>query len=282
MNEIIIATVILGGMGLVFGAGLAYASKLFAVEEDELIAKVRSLLPAANCGSCGYAGCDGLAAAIVEGEAEVFACPVGGEAVATAIANALGRDVQVAERMVARVLCSGNCQVTRDKFLYDGLKDCFAASQIFGGYKLCHYGCLGYGNCQRACPFGAIELVRGVAIVNEDLCKACGLCVKACPKKLIEMTPVSTRYLVFCSSREKGAATRKACDVGCIGCGRCLKACAYGAITMDGPLAKIDPCKCTNCGECAKVCPTRAIVKIGDAAAVTPASPESKFAEEPA
>lgn len=263
MNELILATIILGGMGLAFGVGLSIASKIFAIEEDALIVKVRSFLPGANCGACGYPGCDGLAAAIVEGEADVLDCPVGGEAVAAAIAEALGKPMGDFERVVARVLCAGNCEVTRDKFLYDGLRDCFAAAQIFGGYKSCHYGCLGFGNCQRACPFGAIDMVKGVAVINEDKCKACEKCVKACPKLLIEMVPVSKRYLVFCKSKSKGAATKKDCDVGCIGCSRCFKACAYGAITMNGPLAKIDPCLCTNCGECAKVCPTGSIFRIG-------------------
>lgn len=264
MNDILIATVIMGVMGLLFGVGLAYASKIFAVEEDELIVKVRSLLPQANCGACGYAGCDNLAAAIVEGEARVFDCPVGGDAVAEAIAELLGKNVELGDRRVARVMCRGNCEVTRDKFHYDGMQDCFAAAQIFGGYKSCYYGCLGFGNCQRACPFGAIDMVSGVAVINEDRCKACELCVSACPKVLIEMVPVTKHYAVFCKSKDKGGPTKKNCDVGCIGCTRCVKACAYGAITMNGPLAKIDPCLCTNCNECALVCPTKSIIRIGN------------------
>ncbi len=251
-------------MGIVFGAGLAVASKIFAVEENELAVKVRALLPGANCGACGYPGCDNLAAAIVDGTARVFDCPVSNEAVVSQIAEILGVQVKNTVREVARVLCSGNCEVSSNKFLYDGIKDCSAVTQIFGGFKSCYYGCLGFGNCQKACPFGAINLDKGIAIVDENKCKACGLCVKACPKMLITMVPVNKRYLVFCKSKDKGATTKKYCTVGCIGCTRCVKACAYNAITMEGPLSKIDPCLCTNCGECEKVCPTHSIVKISE------------------
>ncbi|HPI21761.1 MAG TPA: RnfABCDGE type electron transport complex subunit B [Spirochaetota bacterium] len=262
MNEIIIATVILSALGLFFGVGLSIASKIFAVTEDERVAKIRALLPGANCGACGYPGCDGLAVALVEGKARVLDCPVGGETAGDAIAEVLGLAVEKGEKMVARVLCKGDCDVSRDKFSYDGLQDCVAAAQIFGGSKSCRFGCLGYGNCQRACPFGAIDMIKGLAVVDEARCKSCGLCVAACPKALIEMAPMTGRHFVFCKSKDKGAATKKACDVGCIGCTRCFKTCKYGAIRMEGPLAIIDPCVCTNCGECVPVCPTHSIVRI--------------------
>ena len=262
MNEIIIATAVLSGMGLVFGVSLAYASKVFAVVEDERVMKVRALLPGANCGACGYAGCDGLAAALVAGTANLRDCPVGGEDVAEKIALVLGMQVDKSERRVARVLCAGTNEVSREKFTYSGIADCFAAAQIFAGFKSCSYGCLGYGNCQRACPFGAIIIRKRVALIDEAKCKSCGICIETCPKALIEMVPVAKRYLVLCKSKDKGGVTKKNCGVGCIGCTRCVKECPVGAISMVGTLAKINPAMCTNCGKCVEVCPTHAIVKM--------------------
>jgi ferredoxin len=160
------------------------------------------------------------------------------------------------------VLCNGSCSVSREKYYYHGIEDCAAAAQIFGGHKSCKYGCLGNGTCIRVCPFDAIAIVEGVATILQDKCVSCGLCVQACPKNLIELVPVSKNYSVLCRSKDKGPVTKKSCDLGCIGCTKCVKACPAGAISMEGPLAKIDPGKCTNCGECVKVCPTTAIRKV--------------------
>ncbi len=262
INDIIIAASIIGGLGVIFGIGLALASKVFSVEVDERVVRIREVMPGANCGACGFAGCSAYSDAVVSGKAKTNACPVGGETVAAQIAEILGVEASGVDRKTARVLCNGRCSVTTEKYVYDGIDDCHAAAQLFGGHKSCNYGCLGHGTCVKACPFGAITIAGGVAIVIEDRCKACEACVSSCPKKLIEMVPKEKKYSVICRSKDKGPVTKKNCEVGCIGCTRCVKACTFGAIAMDGPLAKIDTAICTNCGECVKVCPTMAIRKM--------------------
>ena len=259
MNDILLAVLVISGLGLIFGIGLSYAAKVFAVEVDERIPLVREVLPGANCGACGFPGCDGYADAVVSGSAGVNECPVGGDAVAGQIAGIMGVEAAGIKRTAARVLCNGRCSVSKEKYAYEGIHDCFAAAQLFNGHKACSYGCLGHGNCVKACPFGAIVITGGIARVIEDRCKACEKCVSACPKHLIEIIPKDKKYSVMCRSKDKGAVTKSNCEVGCIGCTRCVKACTFDAIHMEGTLAKIDYDKCTNCGECTKACPTMAI-----------------------
>ena len=263
MSEILLAAGVVGIMGILFGIGLAWSAKIFHVQEDARTAAIRSFLPGANCGACGFPGCDGLAAAIAAGKAGVRACPVGGEDLASKLSEILGVNIDESERKVARVRCNGSKNVSREKYAYHGIEDCFAASSVFAGHKACQYGCLGNGTCMRACPFDAIEIINGVSVICQEKCRSCGLCVEACPKKLIELVPVSKQFTVLCRSQDRGAATKKKCDVGCIGCTKCVKTCPEGAIEMTGaPLAQIDPEKCTNCGECEKVCPTGAIKRV--------------------
>jgi len=253
---------VLGSMGILFGIGLSYAAKIFAVSVDEKVALIRESLPGANCGGCGFPGCDGFAAAVAQGRAPIEACSVGGSEVSAKLGEIMGLSVAQTEKKAARVLCNGNCTAAVGKYDYYGIRDCVAASTIFAGHKSCSHGCLGFGTCLTACPFGAIAIENGVAVVNEALCTACGKCVAACPKKLIELVPVSGKYTVLCRSKDTGMATKKNCTVGCMGCMKCVKVCVPAAIGMEGPLAKINPAKCTNCGECAKVCPAKAIVMI--------------------
>lgn len=259
MGEIAVAALVIGGLGALFGIGLSYAAKVFAVKVDERITQIREVLPGANCGACGFVGCDAYADAVASGKAEVNACPVGGNAVAEKVAAIMGVESEGVKRTAARVLCNGKCSVSKEKYEYQGIDDCFAAAQLFNGHKSCSYGCLGHGNCVKACPFDAIVMTEGIARIIEDRCRACGKCVLACPKKLIELIPKDKKYSVMCRSKDKGAVTKNNCEVGCIGCTRCVKACRFEAISMEGPLAKIDYSKCTNCGECTKVCPTMAI-----------------------
>lgn len=262
MNSIIIPVLILSALGILFGAGLAYASKKFEVKVDERVAAVREVLPGANCGACGQTGCDGFAEAIVEGKALPNGCPVGGADAAVAIGEIMGIEVDTTEVKTARVHCNGRDSVSRYKFEYYGMEDCTAAAQLFAGRKHCTYGCLGLGSCVKACPFDAIVIVNGIARIIEDRCKSCGKCVAACPKQLIELVPRTKEYSVMCRSKDKGPITKKNCDVGCIGCQKCTKICKHEAIQMEGFLAKIDYEKCVNCGECMEVCPTMAIRRL--------------------
>ena len=250
---------ILGAMGAVFGVGLAAASKVFEVKVDERVAQVREFLPGANCAACGYSGCDGYAEAVVSGEAKPNKCPVGGQAAAAAIAGVMGVEAGSQQKMVARVRCLGTTGSCGEKYEYNGIADCTAASLVSGGPKSCTYGCMGFGSCVKACQFDAIYMYEGIACVSAERCTACGQCVQSCPKSLIELVPEDKQYIVSCMNRDKGGVTRKACSVGCIGCMRCVKACEYGAVTVENNLAVIDYEKCQSCGECVKACPQSCI-----------------------
>lgn len=259
---ILIAALILGAMGLVFGILLTFTSKIFAVPANPTRDAIRDSLPSANCGACGYPGCDGCADAIASGKAPVNACPVGGADVAAKIAGILGVDpVDAADRKVARVLCQGDCANAKEKFDYTGIHDCVAASTVNDGYKACGFACLGLGTCVKACQFDAIHIdpVRHIAVVDEDKCTACGKCVEACPKSVIELKSASAPVALLCRNTGKLKQVMDVCKVGCIGCQKCAKACKFGAITMEDNLPVIDLEKCTGCQMCAEVCPTSAI-----------------------
>ena len=258
--QIFTALAVLGVLGLLFGALLGFASKIFAVEKDERIDKIVSNLPGANCGGCGFAGCSNFAQSVVEGKAKYSGCPVSNDAQRAKIAEIMGVSAtDDSAKMRAVVRCSGSCDVTEEKYDYDGIRDCNAAARLRGGQKQCQYACLGFGSCVSACAFDAISVENGVAKVDEDKCTGCGKCAEACPKKVIALVPTTASRLVLCSSKDKGAAVTKACRVGCIGCGLCAKNCPVGAITIENNLAVIDTEKCINCGECKNKCPRKII-----------------------
>ena len=257
---VIVAAAIVGLLGLVIGILLGAVNKAFEVEVDEKEVAVRECLPGNNCGGCGFAGCDALAAAIAKGEASAGSCPVGGAAAATKIAEIMGAEVDLT-RYVAYVHCCGTPQNAVAKYEYVGNHSCREAVTVGGGSaKACAYGCLGLGSCVEACEFNALYIVNGIAKVNKEECKACGACVKACPKNLIELVPYEQHVFVKCSSHGKGKAVKTACSVGCIGCGLCRKNCEHGAIDIVDNLAVIDYSKCVGCGKCAEKCPAKAIV----------------------
>ncbi|TYQ14908.1 UNVERIFIED_CONTAM: RnfABCDGE-type electron transport complex B subunit [Acetivibrio alkalicellulosi] len=257
--NLLVSASIVGGLGLLFGVGLSVASKKFAVKVDERVAKVRDALPGANCGACGLTGCDAFAECLVKGECSINGCPVGGEELVNNLSQILGVKAEATVAMTARVMCSGTHQLCKQKFDYSGIEDCLAAAKLYGGPAACTYGCVGMGNCVRACPFDAIVMIDGLARIVESKCKACEKCVGACPKNIIKMVSKCSEYTVTCKSLDKGAVVRKNCNVGCIGCRKCSKVCPVNAITFNGTLAQIDPEKCINCGECMKACPTNAI-----------------------
>ena len=261
MTGIILAAVIVGGTGLFIGIFLGLADKKFAVEVDEKEEAVLGVLPGNNCGGCGYPGCSGLAAAIAAGEAPVNACPVGGAPVAAKIADIMGVEAGEQIHEVAFVKCGGTCEKAKQSYEYYGLHDCVMINMMQnGGPKSCAYGCLGEGSCVKACPFDAIHVVDGVAVVDKEKCVACGKCVATCPKGLIQIVPYSAEHLVQCSSHDKGKDVKAACQAGCIGCTLCTKQCESDAIHMDNNLAVIDYEKCTNCGKCAEKCPVKVIL----------------------
>ncbi|MDR1061726.1 MAG: RnfABCDGE type electron transport complex subunit B [Clostridiales bacterium] len=257
--NIIIPTLIMSALGIVFGIGLAVASKAFGVEADGRIALVREALPGANCAACGYTGCDGYAEAVVSGEAKPNKCSVGGPDCAARIAAIMGVEAGAMERMVARVRCAGTAGACKTKYDYQGIEDCAAAKLMHDGPSACSYGCAGFGSCAKACNFGAIYMEDGVARVIASKCTACGMCVAACPKRLIALEPADANFTVCCANRDKGMYVRRSCTAGCIGCMRCAKACLVQAITVTDSLASIDMGKCRRCGECMKVCPQKCI-----------------------
>lgn len=260
---IVIAALVVGAVGIFVGLFLGVAGIKFKVETDERQEAVLAALPGNNCGGCGFAGCSGLASAIVKGEAPVNACPVGGDSVGKAIAAIMGVEAEGTEKRVAYVHCQGDCEKAGVDYDYAGIQDCRMMSFVpNGGPKSCNSGCLGYGTCVTACPFDAIHVVNGVAVVDKEKCRACGKCVDICPKHLISLIPYEAKLTVACSSTDKGPITMKACQVGCIGCGICAKVCPRQAVTVENFHAAIDQSKCIGCGICAEKCPKKAIVKV--------------------
>ena len=240
-NSLLTSVLIIGLSGLGCGLLLAIAARFLHVFEDPRIEKVTGLLPGANCGGCGYAGCADYAKAIVEKNAPTNLCrPCRAEAVRE-ISALMGVEAKAAEKMVALVLCNGGDVHARRASLYNGLAECVSADMLAGAGKICRYGCLGFGNCARICPVGAIQTAaNNLAVVNPDLCIGCGLCVKACPRNLIRLVPASHTVHILCRNRDRGILTRKACEVGCIACQKCVKAVNGQGIHMEGNLAVVD------------------------------------------
>lgn len=257
--NILYAVLILGLLGVFFGAVLAVASKVFAVEKDSRADEILENLPGANCGGCGYSGCSAYANALVNENARVGACPVGGEKLAEKIAEILGVKPGKNTRITAMVLCSGGNHAKK-KYEYAGAHDCVSANALAGGPLSCEYGCLGFGTCMSACLFDAIHIKDGVAKVDHEKCTGCLRCLNACPRHIIVSVPYTADVNVLCSSHLRGPDLRKICEIGCIGCKLCEKTCKYDAIHVVDNLAVIDHEKCTSCGECAKKCPRHLIV----------------------
>lgn len=264
ISAIIYPVVSIGGMGLLFGIILGVAAKKFAVPVDDTVENVKEYLPGANCGGCGFPGCDAMAKSIASGESGVNACPVCSTEQVAAIAKIMGLEATSEEKKVAVLRCKGDISHSKAKYEYKGIQSCTDANLVGGGPKVCTYGCLGFGTCQTACQFGAITLVQGLPVINPDKCTACGGCKRACPRNIIHILPISTSYHVNCISKDKGKVVKEGCTVGCIGCGICAKQCEVEAIQLKDNLAEIDSQKCIQCGKCEAKCPTKAISNLRD------------------
>lgn len=261
----ILSLSLLGGLLAVI---LYIVAQKFKVQEDPRIDQVLEVLPGANCGGCGFAGCRAFAEHYVNNpETTDFFCPVGGNQVMKLVARVLGKEVREQVPKVAVLRCNGSCGVRERLNVYDGSPVCAVAADLYDGETGCSYGCLGMGDCVNACAFDAIYIdpLTCLPVVVEDKCTSCGACVRACPRSILELRPKgpkNRRIYVACANKDKGAVTRKVCSVGCIGCQLCVKACPFEAITVTDNLAYIDPDKCRLCRKCVAVCPAGCILEI--------------------
>ncbi len=259
ISAILLPVSCIGGLSLVFGVGLGIAAKKFAVPVDERVEDVKNCLPGANCGGCGFAGCEALAKAIVSGESPINACPVCNKDQIVGIAKVMGAEATAGVKKIAFIGCKGNSEVTKTKYNYSGIPTCHDAQLIGGGPKVCKYGCLGFGSCVKVCQFGALTVNKGLPIVDQEKCVGCGACEKECPRHIIQILPEGTAYQVSCISQDRGKDVKLGCSVGCIGCGLCMKQCEVGAIKFENNLAHIDENLCIKCGKCEEKCPTKVI-----------------------
>lgn len=262
MNSIVIAILLLVVAGFIVGVVLTVASVIMAVPVDPKEEEIIKVLPGANCGACGFSGCQGYASALACGEtANCSLCAPGGKDVMEKVSAILGLNPELGNlQFTAVVKCRGTCENTSSRVKYEGVKSCQMASQVLGGPQKCSEGCLGYGDCMRACPFDAINLIDGVAVVDPRKCKACKLCVAVCPKKIISLVPLSKKNAVnLCSNHEKGGIAKKNCSAACIGCSICAKKCPKGCITVENNNATVDFNSCVGCNLCVKNCPTTAM-----------------------
>ncbi len=250
------------GVGALFGMGLAFAAKKFSVKKDPRVEQVVSVLASAHCGACGYPGCEQYAEAVVTDPAvSPNLCTPGGDKAAEMVALITGKKAEAREPLFSRIMCQGDWKKSVKRFKYEGVQDCRASVLAGGGDKACIYGCLGFGTCMKACPFDAIYMnEENLPVVDIVKCTGCAVCEQVCPKKVIEIIPAGKAVLVACHSKDKGADTRKSCQIGCIACGMCIKICPFEAPYIDNNSAVIDLKKCRVCGLCVRKCPTKAIV----------------------
>ena len=260
MNPILLAILSVVVIGVICAVMLVIASKVMAVKTDERMVALRAALPGANCGACGYAGCDGYAAALADSSDErTNLCIPGGDAVSRDLSDILGVDFSDVVEKVAVVHCCGDNASTSEKMSYDGIKTCQASKQFFGGKNACSYGCIGFGDCAVACPQNAITIIDGLARVDTTVCTGCGICAGVCPNKIISVEPDVIHQVIMCSNHDKGAVARKLCKNACIACKKCERGCPTGAITVVDNLPIIDYDKCILCGKCAQECPVHCI-----------------------
>lgn len=267
-STVFITVISLSLLALISAVMLYFVAQKFKVFEDPRIDQVQEVLPAANCGGCGYAGCRNFAEALVKSETlEGLNCPVGGAPVMGTVAKILGKEAPVSDPLVAVLLCNGTPEYRPRTSKYDGAQDCRISHNLYVGESDCSFGCLGKSDCVRACNFDAmyIDQVTELPVIIDDKCVACGACVKACPRNLIELRKKAKKdrkIYVACSNCDKGGPARRACKVACIACNKCFNVCAFDAITIENNLAYIDATKCTFCRKCVTECPTNSIIEL--------------------
>ncbi|UCD56725.1 MAG: RnfABCDGE type electron transport complex subunit B [Candidatus Hydrogenedentota bacterium] len=260
MQAVFLAIMVVGGLGLVAGAVLAFASMKFAVEVDPRVEELEATLPGVNCGACGHPSCTAAAKAIAEGKVPINTCVAGGEAITQMVARAMGVEAGPVVPRIAKVQCRGDVGIAKLQYEYHGIDDCRAAYVLFNGAKACPHGCLALGSCAKACPFDAIEYkFHRVPYVRYDKCTGCGVCVDVCPRNLIDLYGATDEVFVMCKSHDKGARVRKVCEVGCVACGVCERSCPFDAITVQDGLAVVEHSKCVKCGICVMMCPYNCI-----------------------
>ncbi len=269
MSPTILITIIsLSLLALISAVILYFVAQKFKVHEDPRIDEIQAVLPAANCGGCGFAGCRNFAEALVNADTfEGLNCPVGGAEVMGMVAKILGKEAPVVDPLVAVLLCNGTPEYRPRTSKYDGASDCRISHNLYIGETDCSYGCLGNGDCVRACSFDAMymDTATELPVIIDDKCVACGACMKACPRNLIELRKKAKKdrkIYVACSNCDKGGPARKACKLACIACNKCFKVCEFGAITIENNLAYIDAKKCTFCRKCVTECPTNSIIEL--------------------
>ncbi len=263
LTNILYAFLLVTGIGFLASVLLSLVSRFFAVKKNEREEKIREILPGANCGACGYSGCNDYAKYLANGGNAVNLCLLGGSETAKKLAELLGSAPLLdVEQKAALVRCNGSCSAVKTDYVYDGVKTCSAAVSFYGGPYACKFGCLGYGDCASVCPTGAICVENGMARINAAICQGCGKCASVCPKKLITVLPLTARTGVLCSNTNKGADARRACKNACIGCKKCEKVCAPGAIKVHNNLASVNNMICTGCKQCVEVCPVHCLTTI--------------------
>jgi len=257
----------MAALGISFGLILAYANKKFAIEVNPLIHIVEDILPKGQCGACGYAGCMAYAEAVVlKAEVAPNLCIPGKASVAAQVAELTGKKAEALEPRVAMISCGGGEKEAKLNYQYDGVETCSAAGLLFGGPKSCSFGCLGFGDCVRTCPFGAMSMDDNrLPLIDMQKCTGCGACQAVCPKQVIALAPLASKVHVNCKSTAKGPEIRKICAAGCIACTLCVKQCPFGAIVMEANLPVVDHALCEQCSDpkCIAKCPTKAILLAG-------------------
>ncbi|MDR2601989.1 MAG: RnfABCDGE type electron transport complex subunit B [Spirochaetaceae bacterium] len=262
MNIVITTAIFSACLAFVLGVLLCIFRKIFHVETDVLVSLIRETLPGANCGACGFPGCDGFATACAGREADASKCTVSSAEQTKKRAELVGGNAAAFKPLIAKPACAGSCEKAPAKGLYTGAKSCRAAKIAAGGVKLCAWGCIGYGDCAEVCKFGAITMgTDGLPVINAALCKGCKICATECPQGVIRMVESDAAgVFAVCSNRNTiKAQVKKTCKTGCIKCGICVKKCPASALTLNNGIPETDYSKCTSCGVCVEACPQKVL-----------------------